>query len=439
MRLAALLAVSCCALARVHDVRETGAKGDGVSKDTAAIQAAVDAASKEGGGTVRIPSGSYLSGTIFLKSFVTIEIEAGATVLFSKDEGDFAKYEELPFKPVDDRETTYFRYALFTGEGLQHVTIQGAGVIDGNRPKRGGPKPIALKRCEHVAIRGITIQNAPNYNISFLGCDWVEITGVTILNGYSDGIDPDSSRFVRISNCYVDSSDDAICPKASRALGQPRATENLTVTNCVLRTSRNNFKFGTESAGDLRNVAVSNIVMLKRVRGSAAISGISLESVDGAHIENVVISNISMEDVRAPIFLRLGNRGRGMAEPKPGSLEEVTISGIRARNATMASSVTGLPGAVVRNIVLDNIQVRCAGGGKRLTTAVPEFPAKYPEAMMFGELPAYGLYARHVEGLILHRFRAACVAADERSEFVFDDVKGVDAIGSAGVAPTSGK
>jgi polygalacturonase len=133
--------------------------------------------------------------------------------------------------------------------------------VDGNRTKRGGPKTIAIKNSSHVLIRGITVQNAPNYSISFLGCDYVDVDGVTVLNGYADGIDPDCSRFVRISNCFVESRDDAICPKTSLALGERRPTEHVTVTNCVLSSSTNNFKLGTESSGDFRNIALSNTVM----------------------------------------------------------------------------------------------------------------------------------------------------------------------------------
>ncbi|MEK7403538.1 MAG: glycosyl hydrolase family 28 protein [Acidobacteriota bacterium] len=154
--------------------------------------------------------------------FACVLIAAGATLIASPEQGDFDNYEELPFKPVDDHETTYFRYALLAGEGLHDVSIRGPGAIDGNRGKRGGPKPIALKRSERVSVREVTIRNSPNYAISLLGCDDVDIDGVRILNSYCDGIDPDCSRFVRISNCYVDSWDYAIVLKTSQALGEPR-------------------------------------------------------------------------------------------------------------------------------------------------------------------------------------------------------------------------
>ena len=145
------------------DVREFGASGNGVTKDTKAIQAAIDAASAKGGGVVSLPPGKYLVGTLTLKSFVTLDLHSGATLVASPDDKDFAAFEQLPFKPVDDQETTYFRRALLTGEGLRQVAVTGMGVIEWNRKARGGPKTIALKKCDTVAIRGITIRNAPNY------------------------------------------------------------------------------------------------------------------------------------------------------------------------------------------------------------------------------------------------------------------------------------
>jgi polygalacturonase len=190
------------------------------------------------------------------------------------------------------------------------------------------------------------VENSPNYSISFWGCDYVDIDGVTVRNGYADGIDPDSCRFVRIANCSIDSADDAICPKASPSMGMEnrRDTENLTVTNCVLRTNANGFKFGTESSGGFKNIAFNNSVILARDRGKHAASGISIESVDGGKIDGVVISNISMRDVHSPIFIRLGNRARGLDPMTPGSIENVSIQNVVAVRASLASSIYWTPG-----------------------------------------------------------------------------------------------
>jgi polygalacturonase len=410
------------------DVRDFGARGNGTAKDTAAIQKAIDAAARKGGGTVTVPAGRYLSGTIHLKSNVTLHLDNGATIVASPDDGDFDRYETLPFKSVSDNETTYFHYALVAAENAHDIAIVGEGEIDGNRTKRGGPKTVAIKLCERVTIRGITVRNSPNYSISLWGSDYVNIDGVTILNGYADGIDPDSCRYVRISNCFVDSHDDAICPKASPSMGMDRRrpVEHLTVTNCVLRTDANGFKFGTESSGDFRNVAVSNLTIGAREKGPRPKSGISLESVDGARIEGVLIANIAISGVETPIFVRLGNRGRGMETAVPGSLEDVSIRNVVARDSSMASSVTGQPGYPVRRVLLDGLTLGMTGGAREAKGLdVPEHAAKYPEGRMFGELPAYALYARHVEGLTVSNVRTWWEREDARPAMLFDDVRGL--------------
>ena len=432
------LAFAASAAAALN-VRDYGAKGDGVSKDTAAIQAAIDAAEKQGGGEVHIPPGRYISGTIRLKNNVTLYLEAGATLAESPDNADFDKYEELPFKSVSDEETTYFHYGLVTADSVHNIGIVGQGTIDGNRTHRHGPKTVALKMCEYVTIQGITVQNSPNYSISFWGCDYVNVIGVTVLNSFADGIDPDASRYVRIANCYVESSDDAICPKASPSMGYARPTEHLTVTNCVLRTNANNFKFGTESSGDFRNIAVSNLTMLPREKGHPPHSGISLEAVDGAHIDGVVISNISMEGVLIPIFIRRGNRGRGLTNPLPGTIQNVSIQNVTATGATGTSDISGIPGYPVERVLLDGINITMQGGEKEAKGLdVPEMPDKYPQAGMFGILPAYGFYARHAEGLTLTNVQVRCNNADARPAMVFDDVKTLDMDGfRAGTASGS--
>jgi hypothetical protein len=247
---------------------------------------------------------------------------------------------------------------------------------------------------------------------------------VTIVNGYSDGIDPDSCRHVRIANCRIDAWDDAIVPKASFSLGTCRAVEYLTVTNCDLASNRNTFKLGTESGGGFRHIAVSNCVMHARTTGGPPVSGISLESVDGGDIDGVTISNISMVNVRAPLFLRLGNRGRDQAVPTPGTLRNVVINNIVATGASLACPVAGIPGHVVHDVTLDNIQITFAGGGtlEQASVQVPECEDKYPQASMFGVLPAYGVYCRHVEGLRLRDIRLSLQASDHRPALVCDDV-----------------
>ncbi len=419
---------------RRFDVRGYGAVGDGRAMDTDAIQQAIDAASAAGGGTVVVPAGRYLAGSVHLKSHVAIYLDAGATIAASPNKADFDPYEKLDYKTDSDKETTYFHYSLLWGEDITNVTIHGPGTIDGNRSKRGGPKPVALKRCRFVTVRDITIRNAPNYCISLLGCDYVNIDGVTMLNNYCDGIDPDSCRYVRISNCHIESWDDAIVPKASFALGERRATEYLTVTNCVLSTSCNAFKLGTESGGGFKYITVSNVVMYGPPGKRPTISGIALETVDGQLLEGVTITNVSMQNVSTPIFLRLGNRGRDMKTPKPGRLRNVTISNVEATGATLASSIVGLEGHPIEGVTLSNLRLRYRGGGGKelVDKEVPELPAKYPEAKMFGDLPAYGLYCRHVKDLRLRDVGLHRETRDERPALICDDVEGLQVTGLTG-------
>ncbi len=396
-----------------------GAKGDGQTKDTEAIQKAIDACAEHGGGTVFLPPGTYLSGSLHLRNNIGLHLDSGATLLGSKDEKDYDPYETLTFKNQADRETSFFHYALIWGEDAANVSITGMGTIDANRAKRGGPKPIALKRCKRVTIKEITIRNAPNYNISMLGTDDVMIDGVTILNGYCDGIDPDGCRNVSISNCHIESWDDAIVLKTSFSLGEHRSTERVTVTNCLLATACNAFKLGTESGGDFKRIAVSNCVVFRLGEQEPPISGISLETVDGANVDGVVVSNVTMTDARAPIFLRLGNRGRDQDKPTPGTLKNILIENVAASGASLPCTITGIPDHPIKDVTLSNIRIAYRGGDPLMKFAdeVQERVADYPDADMFEEgLPAYGLYCRHAEGI---KFSNLQLLRDTKSRWRF--------------------
>jgi polygalacturonase len=408
------------------DVRKHGATGDGRTIDTRAIQAAIDAAGRVGG-TVFFPPGGYLSGTLRLRGRITLRLDAGATLIASKDDGDFDPVERLGYDSFSDPETADFRFALLQGRDLTQLGIIGPGRIDGNRTSREGPKPIALKQCRNIRIRDLVIANAGNYNISLLGCDDVDVRGVIIRNGYSDGIDPDCCQNVRISGCDIESRDDAIVLKTSFALGVRRATQNVTVTGCHITTIHNALKLGTESTGHFKDIVFRNCTIAGQShawKGDLS-CGISLGTVDGGNLERVSVSDIQMTDVRAPIFVRLGKRGRGQDVPMPGTLKNVSISNVGAVGAMTASSITGIPGHPISEIRLSNVRVTARGGAKAEVAAqlVPEYEKKYPDAFMYTDLPAYGLYCRHVRGLTLDGIELSVDRPDARPAVVLDDVR----------------
>jgi len=383
---------------------------------------------------VLFPPGDYVSGTLHLRDHLVLRLAAGATLIASPDDADFDPYEKLEYESFADRETTDFNFALLQGRRLQHLSIIGPGRIDGNRRSRGGPKPIALKQCRHVTIRDLTLENAPNYNVSLLGCDHVDIRGVTIRNGYADGIDPDCCRYVRIAGCRVESRDDAIVLKTSLALGVRRSTEYVVVTDCDLVNVRNGLKIGTESSGDFKNIVFRNCTLSGRAEIWNPIpidvrpfpsAGVSIQNVDGGRLEQVIVSGITMVDVRAPIFVRLGERGRGQAVPAAGALTKITIADLVATGAEWTSSITGVPGHDVSGIALSDIRISGKGGGDPtlMSRPVPEREREYPDAARFRNLPAHGLYCRHVTGLRVERTTLTVDEPDPRPALILDDVR----------------
>ena len=404
-----------------------GAKGDGVAKDTPALQRAIDAASEHGGGTVHVPAGRYLCGTLVLKSNVSLWLDNGSILIMSSDNQDFLPVAKLDYDPKANNDTSDFHFALLSAEDQDNIAVFGEGIIEGNRPKRGGPKPIALKRCKHVAIRNITLRNAPNYNISLLGCSYIHIDSITIHNGFADGIDPDCSRYVRISNCFVESHDDAICLKASGALGEHAATEHVAIDNCVLRTASIHVKCGTESCGDFRNIAVSNCVFEGGMGMSHGNPGVAFYTTDEGALEGISVSNIVMRDVATPIAMIRGDRDRCGLAKGPGTLNSISISNIVATGAKLFSVIAGLPEAPINGIRLENISISIKGTVPAPTPKsleeIPEKPKAYPQPVMFGALPAFGLFLRHVSDVVLRDIEVRTDVPQERYAVVVDDTE----------------
>ncbi len=316
--------------AATFDVKSNGAKGDGRTPDREAIQRAIEAASAAGGGTVIFPAGTYVTGSLRLRSNLTLQFEAGARLEASADPAAYDAPEPNQWDKFQDFGHSHFHNSLIWGEGVENISIVGPGVISGKALLRGergggGDKAIALKLCRRVTLRDFAILTGGHFGVLATGVDNLTIDNLTI-DTNRDGIDLDGCRNVRIANSSVNApNDDAIVLKGTHALGAARATENVTIVNSLvsgydigslldgtyLRTVKQapdrdgptgRIKIGTESEGDFRNITISNVVF-DRSRGLA------LESVDGAHIEDIAISNITMREVsNAPVFIRLGSR-----------------------------------------------------------------------------------------------------------------------------------
>lgn len=420
----------------VVDVRDHGAVGDGVHPDTEAIRRAIADVAARGGGTVRLAVGRYLVGSIVLASGVELALEAGATLLASLDAEDFFPVEALPYATFADVETSDFRHALLLGDGLHGVTITGDGTIDMQRTARLGPKPIALRRCERVTVAGLTIRNAPNYCVSLGACDEVFVEEVTIRDSFSDGIDPDSCRGVTIRGCDVESDDDALCLKSSLILGEPRACEDVAVRDCRLNSPSNGFKIGTETNGDVRNVDVRGCRIDGTPRPGADPAGlvlaqegggVAIESVDGAHVEDVRVHHVTVHACDVPIFVRLGARGRGQPTPRPGSIRRVSIADVVATGASDPCTISGIPGHPIEALTIERLRVTTAppAAPPPAFARVPEHQAGYPRAGMFGPLPASAIYARHVHGLALRDVEVTVSGDDPRPWLATDDVAGL--------------
>ncbi|MCM3872691.1 MAG: glycoside hydrolase family 28 protein [Pyrinomonadaceae bacterium] len=474
-----------------YDVRAFGATGNGQTLDTVAINKAIDAAAVGGGGTVRFPAGSYLSFSIRLKSNITLYLDQGATIVAADPKevkGSYDLPEPNEWDMYQDFGHSHWKNSLIWGIGLENVAIIGPGMINGKgltrrspRPRRPrqpgdtpaslsgqsstrvesplgesddpivmngfGNKAISLKLCRNVLLRDFSILNGGHFALLATGVDNLTIDNVKV-DTNRDGFDIDSCRNVRISNCSVNSpNDDAIVLKSSFALGYARATENVTITNCLVSgydigslldgTYKRNvkqapdrdgptgrIKFGTESNGGFKNITISNIVF-------DHCRGLALETVDGGLLEDITISNITMRDiVNSPIFLRLGSRMRGPAGTPVGELRRVQISNVAVYNADprYASIISGIPGHNIEDVKLSNIRIFYQGGGtlEQAALSPPEKEANYPEPSMFGDIPAYGFFIRHVKSIELSNVEVSYAKEDLRPAFVLSDVNGAD-------------
>jgi polygalacturonase len=473
------------------DVRHFGATGDGVTLDTAAINRAVDAAHAAGGGTVRFPAGNYLSFSVRLRSRITLQLEAGATLIAASPAPGFGAYdaaEPNEWDAYQDYGHSHWHNSLIWGEDLEDIAIIGPGRIYGKGLTRSGPGPrrpktagdmpasmrairdrqqlkvdgepgtdtsfmdgqgnkaIALKNCRHVELREFSVLAGGHFALLATGLDFLNIDQIDI-DTNRDGFDIDACREVKITRCRVNSpSDDAIVLKSSFALGYARATERVSISDCAVsgfdlgtmldgtrqRTQQvapdrdgvtGRIKIGTESNGGFKNITIRDCTF-ERCRGLA------LETVDGGVIEDVVVKNLTMKEVTtAPLFIRLGNRGRGPDNPSIGAVRRVSISNVQVRDAEarFASQIVGLVGHPIEDVRLSDITIEYRGGGTAEEAKLEpvENERGYPEPSMFGTVPVYGFFIRHVAGLTVERIKVSSAAPEARPAVWLEDAAGV--------------
>ena len=378
-----------------------------------------------------------------MKDHVTLWLEGGCTLLGSKSLEDYPKI--IP--GVRSWTDQYVNHSLIYGENLKNISIRGRGTINGNGKaflwKKYGNRPyvIRLVSCRDVLVEGIRLEDSAMWMQHYLACDRVNLRGITVFNFASynnDGVDIDSCRDVCISDCRFESDDDGITLKSTL----DRPCENVVITNCTAASHANAIKAGTESHGGFKNITISNCTVSsprhKKVlygcqRGQV---GIALEIVDGGHLDRVSVDNVAIEGVSVPIFMRLGNRARifteGIPKPDVGTFRNVTVSNIVATGVSPTGcAIAGIPGHPIENVSLSNIQLTFEGGGtlEQASKIIEEKEDKYPCGLMFGPLPAYGFYCRHVKGLSLTNVRLQTTEPDLRHSLVCDDVQNVSIMG----------
>ncbi|MXO04845.1 glycoside hydrolase family 28 protein [Flavobacterium sp. HBTb2-11-1] len=454
-----ILVVFCVCLTvsaqKVFDIKKYGAVGDGKTLNTKAIQKAIDAANKSKGGRILFSKGTFLSGSIVLKSNVELFFEEDAVLLGSTKPDDYPKYEGIR--------------ALIIAAESKNMAVKGKGIINGQgrelalaidslhhtgvridpkynyrrmRPEDGRGKLISFVKCDSITMTDITLKNSPGWTQCFRECkniviDFMKVESRAYWN--NDGIDVDGCENVRITNCNVNTADDGICLK-SEVPGLHN--NNIYIGNCTIRSSANAVKFGTGSYGSFKNVTIENIKVFDTFR-----SAVAIESVDGAEIENIKVSDITAVNTGNAILIRLGHRNGD----KPGSIKNVSVKNVKVQvpfgrpdidydmrgpevdyfHNPFPSSIVGIPGHLIENVTLENIEIIYPGRASKGMAYHPLSRLKdvkeningYPEFNMFGELPSWGFYVRHVNGIEMKNIKLILDKEDFRPAFVFDDVK----------------
>ncbi len=460
--LSGFISITVSAQIKIYNIKHYGAIADGKTNNTTAIQKAIDKASANGGGRVLVPAGKFVTGVLNLQSNVELHLDRNAFLLGSTLRTDYGAGKAS---------------ALIVSNHQHHIAITGYGTIDGQghellkdiyrrlnagtlqdtewrkpnpwhqmRPTEDNrPKLIEFKNCDDIHIKNVTIKNGLCWTQNYKSCsnlviDSIKVENVTYWN--NDGIDIVDCKNVKLTNSFFNAADDGICLKSEDPNG---ACENVYVANCRVRSSASAVKLGTGSLGGFKKITIRHITVYDTYR-----SAIAIEAVDGGVLEDVDIRNIVAKNTGNAIVIRLGHRNKKGAA---GVLRRVYIGNVKVDvpaskpdagyamegpivsmpHNVFPSSVTGIPGSRVEDVTLENITINYAGGAKKEVAdfgidsleKVPERIPNYPEFSMFGELPAWGFYIRHADGIKIKNMVLTCKGTDYRPAFIADDVKGL--------------
>ncbi len=396
---------------QVFKVEDFGAVADSQTVNTKAIQSAIDACSEKGGGTVLFSKGQYVTGTIRLKSGVMLEINSESKILGSTNIADY------PEKLENFR---MFRQCLICAEKCTNVGIRGKGEIYfrgelANFPGEetlgkmvNRPFGIRMVDCKNVVYQNIFLHNAAAWMQNYISCQNMIFDGMKVINqaNYNnDGFDPDGCTNVIVRNCFINAEDDALCLKG--ASGRP--SSNFLIENSTIISSCNALKTGTETQGDFYNIVARNLKLggipdeMYALKRHDASSGITLATVDGGNVHDILISNVKIDRTRCPIFMRIGSRLRPVGNNPPkeiGYLKDIVIQDVTGENNYKEGSlILGLKDHPISDVVIDRYTIKMEGEGDASLNSkeVPENERGYPDARFFIKqgLPSYGFYIRH--------------------------------------------
>ncbi len=418
-----------------YNITEYGAVNDGITLNTVAVQKAIDACTANGGGKVMVNGGgSYMIGTIYMKSNVTLHVDNGTVLLGSPN---FDDYTTDTHKIMYKREKHMDRCLIFA-EDANSMAIEGYGTIDGNGHRTNFPngRPMLMRflNCSKIHMNNITLINPAAWTTAWLYCDNIVVDGVTIIsrvNGNGDGLDFDGCQNVRVSNCNFDNSDDCICLQASLP---EKPCKNVVVSNCIFSTKWGGMRIGLLSRGNIEFVTVTNCTF-KDIEDS----GLKIQQNEGGEMKNMTFSNLVMENVPRPIFMTFCTQRASVDTPE-GEYEplkrmhNMVFSNIVVDNSGLdknsAFFLTGMPDHPIEDITIKDVQFIVSGGGTLEDAEkmeVDEYTLEvlkghWPEFYLVGTLPAYGIYARHMEGLTLENISIKTVADDKRVPVILNDV-----------------